>query len=306
MSQSPPVPHDPAVGAGGSSPVVPDSGRPPVCYRHPDRETYIGCQRCGRPICPDDMRPASVGFQCPECVREGNTTVRQPRTVLGGAVARREGVVTKTVIGLCVVAFVAQQVVPGFTDRLELFGGGVFRGVPGPSAGVAGGDIWRLLTTGFLHAGLLHLATNMFSLWVLGRPLEAALGRLRFVALYLTGLLGSSAVAYLLTPPDVPVVGASGAIFALLGALFVLGRRLGLDLRSLSTVLVLNLVISFTFPGISWQAHLGGLVSGAVVAAGLLLGARTRRPLLAVVGFVVVLAAVVAVVAYRTAALTVS
>ena len=306
MSQYGAGPFDPSAGGGPTVTPGADASGTPVCYRHPDRETYIRCQRCGRPICPEDMHPASVGFQCPECIREGNASIRQPRTVLGGGIHSRPGLVTEVVIGLCVLAFAAQQFVPDFGSRLELFGG--FRGggaVVGGDAGVAGGEVWRLLTAGFLHAGLIHLGVNMFSLWVLGRPLEAALGRLRFVGLYLAGLLGSSAVAYLLTPPNVAVVGASGAIFALLGALFVLGRRLGLDTRSLTGLLVINLVISFAVPGISWQAHVGGLVSGALVAGGLSLAARRRTPLLGLAGYAVVAALVVVVVTARTAALTI-
>jgi len=306
MSQYGAPPLDPSAGGGPTATPAADDAVTPVCYRHPDRETYIRCQRCGRPICPEDMHPASVGFQCPECIREGNASVRQPRTVLGGGIHSRDGLVTRVVIGLCVLAFGAQQFVPAFGSRLELFGG--FHGgaaVVGGDAGVAGGEVWRLLTAGFLHANLVHLGVNMFSLWVLGRPLEAALGRVRFIGLYLAGLLGSSAVAYLLTPPNVAVVGASGAIFALLGALFVLGRRLGLDTRSLTGLLVINLVISFAVPGISWQAHVGGLVSGALVAAGLSLAARRRTPVLAGAGYAVVVVAAVIVVVLRTAALTI-
>jgi len=295
MSQSP-APLDPTAGPEGSG--------APVCYRHPDRETYISCQRCGRPICPEDMHPASVGFQCPECVREGNAAVRQPRTVLGGTVRRREGLATIALIAVSVLAYGAQEVFADFTYRFELRGGAAFNAGSGVTSGVAGGEVWRLLTTGFLHGSVLHLAVNMFSLWVLGRPLEAALGRARFVALYLTGVVGASAVAYLLTAPNQSVVGASGGIFALLGAMFVLGRRLGIDVRSLSGVLVVNLAISFLVPNISWQAHIGGLVTGALVGAGLLVAGQRRRPLLGVLGFVVALVLVVAVVAYRTSALT--
>lgn len=293
MSQSGPAPFDPAV-----------EGRAPVCYRHPDRETYISCQRCGRPICPDDMLPASVGFQCPECVREGNATGRQPRTVLGGTVRRREGLATTALIALSVLAFGVQYVLPDFTSRFELRGGGPFGAGAGVTSGVADGEVWRLVTTGFLHGSVVHLAVNMFSLWILGRPLEAALGRARFLGLYLVGLVGSSAVAYLLTPPNQAVVGASGAIFALLGAMFVLGRRLGIDVRNLSGVLVVNLAISFLVPNISWQAHLGGLATGALVGAGLLVAGKRRRPLVGAVGYVVAVGLAVVVVAYRTAALT--
>lgn len=305
MSQYGAAPLDPSAGGGPTATPGADDGVTPVCYRHPERETYIRCQRCGRPICPEDMHPASVGFQCPDCIRQGNASVRQPRTVLGGGIHSRDGLVTKALIGLCVLAFAAQTFLPRSTDRFELYGGFHGGGVAGGGAGVAGGEVWRLLTAGFLHANLVHLGVNMFSLWVLGRPLEAALGRARFIGLYLAGLLGSSAVAYLLTPPTVAVVGASGAIFALLGALFVLGRRLGLDTRSLTGLLVINLVISFAVPGISWQAHVGGLVSGALAAAGLALAARRRTPVLAVGGYALVVAAAVVVVVLRTAALTI-
>lgn len=292
-------------GAAAAPPPVPDAGAP-VCYRHPDRETYIRCQRCGRSICPEDMSPASVGFQCPVCVHEGRATVRRPRTVLGGALRARDSAVTTTVIAICVLVYGAGLVVPDLTLRYALLGGGRFLTPTGAVDGVAGGAWWRLVTGAFLHANLLHLGVNMLSLWILGRPLEAALGRLRFGALYLVGLLGSSAVAYLLTSPAQPVVGASGAIFALLGAMLVLSRRLGIELRGLVGILVVNFVITFVGAGygISWQAHLGGFIAGVVIGAGLLLGARVRRGLLAWTGFAVVAVGAAVVIAVRTAQLT--
>lgn len=274
----------------------------PVCYRHPDRETYVSCQRCGRPICPDDMRPASVGFQCPECVREGAASVRQPRTVLGGRLSRRDGVVTMAIVALCVLVYVAELADPGLDSRLFLLGG---QAVPGGGGlGVAGGEWWRLVTAGFLHGGIFHLAVNMLSLWWLGRPLETALGRVRFAGLYLFGLLAGSAAAYLLTPAYAPVVGASGAIFALLGALLVLARQMGIDPRSLVGVLVVNAAISVLAQGISWQAHAGGFVAGVVVGAGLLASARRREHWLGWAGYAVVAVLVVGTIVYRTGQLT--
>ena len=295
--------------AGGGGAASTGAAGVPVCYRHPDRETYISCQRCGRPICPEDMRPASVGFQCPECIRGGNASVRMPRTVLGGTVRRRDGVVTYTLIGLCVAAFVAQYVFPTLLFRFGLVGVARFDASVGTgggvSSGVAGGEWWRLVTSGFLHVGLLHLGVNMFSLWVLGRPLEAALGRARFLALFLAGLVGAGAVAYLLTPPLQPVVGASGAIFALLGAMLLLARRMGIDPRSLVGILVVNIAISvFGAAYISWQAHLGGLVAGVLIGAGLVLSARRRQPVIGWVGPAVVVIASVLVIVARTTQLT--
>jgi membrane associated rhomboid family serine protease len=154
---------------------------------------------------------------------------------------------------------------------------------------VAGGGWWRLVTSGFLHIGPLHLLFNMIALWFIGRDIELVLGRLRFSVLYGASLLGGSAAVMLFGSPTGAVAGASGAIFGLMGALIVLLRRLQLPMTSALVIVGLNVVFSLTFPGISLLGHLGGLVVGAVVAAGMVHGPARSRPSvgLAVAGGVV-------------------
>jgi membrane associated rhomboid family serine protease len=239
----------------------------PVCPRHPDRVAYVRCQRCGRPTCPECQRPAAVGIQCVDCVREGQKSMRAPRTQFGAKVASDgRPVVTMTIIGLCAVIWVLQQVSPTLSAALEFW----------PPA--ARSEPWRFLTSAFEHAPgqVLHILFNMYALWILGSYLEPMLGRLRFAALYLICAIGGS-VGYLwLTSPqfDVasgsyfwsPVVGASGAVFGLFGALLVLNRHLGRSSGPIIGVIVINAVIGFVVPGIAWQAHLGGLLTGVAVA----------------------------------------
>ncbi|MGH3359681.1 MAG: rhomboid family intramembrane serine protease, partial [Nocardioidaceae bacterium] len=155
----------------------------PYCYRHPDRETYISCQRCGRPICPDCMRQASVGFQCPECVSEGARTVRQPRTVAGGIAPRHVGLVSFILIGINVVAFLAQLATGGNDGAVTHWGemlsvSALVRGTDGVVLlnGVADGGWWRIVTSGFLHFGVLHIVLNMYALYLFGPMLERMLG----------------------------------------------------------------------------------------------------------------------------------
>ncbi|MEV8514962.1 rhomboid family intramembrane serine protease [Dactylosporangium sp. NPDC051484] len=273
----------------------------PVCYRHPNRETYVRCTRCDRPICPDCMNEASVGFQCPDCVRQGSRTQRQARTAFGGGRSGAEGTVTIALIVVNVLVFVIALISAGHNAARGMGGGGLggllggltplhewgalvpyftAQGtdirVPGPS--VADGDWYRLFTAMFLHFGVLHLVMNMWALWVLGRPLEAALGRLRFLAVYLISGLGGSVLAFMLGSPNVPSAGASGAVFGMFAAMIVVLRRMRLSIASIVPVLVLNLVITFSFSGyISWQAHLGGLITGAVVTAGLAYAPQKQR-----------------------------
>lgn len=237
----------------------------PFCYRHPDRETHVRCTRCERPICPDCMRSASVGFQCPDCVAEGNRTVRQPRTTFGGRVAEDTSRVSLVIVALNVAVFVLGLVV-GERELQVRFGD--VAGIPG-AFGVADGEYYRLFTSAFLHAGVFHLLMNMFALAQLGPLIEAALGRVRFLALYLLSALGGSVLSFVLSDPLQLGVGASGAIFGLFGAYYVLVRRVGGDTRSIATLLVINLVITFAVPIIDWRAHLGGLVTGALLAAAL-------------------------------------
>jgi membrane associated rhomboid family serine protease len=296
----------------------------PVCYRHPKRETYVRCTRCNRPICPDCMNEASVGHQCPECVAEGRRTQRPVRTAFGGSLVGARGYVTTTLIGLNVLMALVSLVSAGGRG---VFGGGlggllggatpltqwgavqgqaVYRNTvtgalsQGPF-GVADGEYYRLVTAMFLHYGPLHLLLNMWALWVLGRILEGVLGPIRFLALYLVSGLGGSVAVYVFAP-DAPTVGASGAIFGLFAGLFIVLKRLGRDTSSVIPILVLNIAISFV-PGISLAGHLGGLVTGAIIAAALAYAPRTSRNL--VVGGVVgaLLAVFAVLVVVQTAAL---
>src|SRR4051794_29317944 len=264
----------------GAAQLTEHQPAPPTttCYRHPDRPTGISCARCGRPICPECMIPASVGFQCPECVREGNASVRAVKRGNGLRVAgRRWGVVTLSIIAINVAMFVATAVAAateGFSPLDNNFSTLFARLDQFPLA-VAAGEWWRPLTAAFLHIGPVHLALNMLAVLVFGSELERQLGRSRFLALYVLSALGGAASIQLFGNPQQPVAGASTAIYGLLGALGVLMVVRRQDLRGLLTLLAINVAISF-LPGVSLLGHLGGLVAGAV-AAGVLVATR-RRP----------------------------
>ncbi|GGK61460.1 rhomboid family intramembrane serine protease [Planomonospora parontospora subsp. parontospora] len=243
----------------------------PTCYRHPDRETYVRCQRCERPICPDCMRDAAVGFQCPECVAEGNKGVRQAQAVFGGG-AVTTPYVTWGLLILNVLAYIVQSVFPQVVSYYGMAAGAV-----------AHGEWWRLLTGSFLHSplggggfSLTHILFNMLALYIIGPELERWLGAARFLALYLLSALGGSVAIYLLS--EFLTVGASGAIYGMFGALFVIAKKLGRDVRGLLWLIGINVAITLLFPllqmipalgglpGVSWQGHLGGLVTGVVVS----------------------------------------
>jgi membrane associated rhomboid family serine protease len=277
----------------------------PTCYRHPDRETGVRCTRCDRPICPDCMNSASVGFQCPECVREGRATTRQARTAFGGMVPAQVGQVTRLLIAINVVVFIIQQTSNTFTEKYALISDAF---VPQISlahrVGVAHGEYYRLLTSAFMHQNVLHIAFNMYALLVVGPIVEHALGRLRFVVLYLLAALGGSAVAYVFASPTSETLGASGAIFGLFAALFVVARRLGTDASGIVATIAINLVITFTLPNISWEGHLGGLVTGGFLAAAYGYAPRGARTQVQVASSLVVVGAIVLAVALRTSALT--
>ncbi|MER5469465.1 rhomboid family intramembrane serine protease [Streptomyces sp. NPDC002935] len=280
----------------------------PGCYRHPDRETGVRCTRCERPICPECMVSASVGFQCPDCVRSGSGTghapaATQPRTLAGGTVAADPRLVTKVLIGLNLAIYLVQiSVGDSFTDRFTLFGRAW---LSGDIQGVAEGQWYRMLTAMFLHGSVMHIIFNMVSLWWIGGPLEAALGRARFIALYFISGLAGSALSYLLAAPNQPSLGASGAIFGLFGATAVLMRRLNYDMRPVIALLVINLIFTFS-PGfnIAWQAHVGGLVAGVVVGYAMVHAPRERRNLVQYGVSALMLVAVVAMTLIRTAQLT--
>ncbi|MEU9827589.1 rhomboid family intramembrane serine protease [Micromonospora chersina] len=299
---------------GGPAPTT------PVCYRHPDRETYVRCTRCDRPICPECMRDASVGHQCPECVSEGRRSVRPARTAFGGGAAGRQGYVTKTLIALNVLVMVLS--IASARSGSAVAGGGL-GGLMGnstpliewgatlalwppplPTEGVATGEWYRLVTAMFLHYGVVHLLLNMWALWVLGRTLEAVLGPLRFLALYLIAGLGGNVAVYLFSSPYSASVGASTAIFGLFAAIFVIMRRLGRDTSAIVPILVINLIFTFTVPGISVAGHLGGLVVGALMALVLAYAPRMRRTAFQAAGGAILLVALLGLVLVRTAALT--
>lgn len=251
-----------------SQPVA-DDGQPPVCPRHPDRVSYVRCQRCERPVCPECQVASSVGVHCVDCARESAGRRRGARTLLGGT-AVADATVTKVLIVACVAVYLAQRLVPFVTGDLAM--------VPGLTAS----QPWRLLTTAFLHASLMHLALNMWALWVCGTVLEPVLGRWRYCVLYLLSALGGSTAILCLADPSgdswwTATVGASGAVFGLFGAMFVIQHRFGRDTSAILGLLAVNLLISFLGSGISWQGHLGGLVTGALVASLYAWAPRERR-----------------------------
>jgi membrane associated rhomboid family serine protease len=236
-----------------------------ICYRHPGRPTYLRCNRCERYICPECLRVAAVGHQCVECVQEGARTIRQPRTQLGGRERAGLPVVTYALIAINVLTFVLQISMGDLEKQLALW----------PPA-VADGQLYRLVTSAFVHYGATHLLLNMWALYVVGPPLEMLLGRLRFGALYALSLLGGSVLVYLLTL-NTATAGASGAVFGLFGAMFVVAKRLNFDMRWVVVVIVINLAFTFVSRGISWQGHVGGLVTGALVAAAYVYAPREHR-----------------------------
>jgi membrane associated rhomboid family serine protease len=255
-----------------------------TCYRHPSRETGVSCSNCGRPICPDCMTTTAVGMRCPECSKQ-RTKVMRMRSI--STVPR----VTYALIAINVAAFLAE-------GNITATGGGVGNSVylkgallgssdqpPLIGQGVAHGQWWRIVTGGFLHENLLHIGFNMYVLYVLGQMLEPALGRLKFATIYSVALLTGSLGALLVSPHSL-TVGASGAVFGLMGAAAVetRARQIPLMQSGVGGLILINLVISFTFSNISWGGHVGGLIGGALVAAVIQLGDRRRAQALALAG----------------------
>lgn len=254
------------------------------CYRHPDRQSFVLCQRCTRTICTECMTQATVGHICPECIKEQkkNRTPAQKRAARrwgrGSVAAVSYGAggsrVTTTIFIVTAVLYLLQmlgRVVPGLDVQgwLLFWAPYLYPGITGTF------EPWRILTAAFVHAGLWHVGLNMLTLWMVGRSLEPLLGSGRFLATYLLSAAGGS-LGVALFGFSTPVVGASGAVFGLFGALLVIGRSLGAQLTGLYIVLGINLVLGF-IPGfnIAWQAHVGGLVIGALVG---FIFTRTRRP----------------------------
>ena len=232
------------------------------CYRHPDRVSFVMCQRCLRTICHECQTQGAVGVVCPECMKQQKAT-RTPaqkkadRRWRGGS-SRMSPVTSRTpvtfgILAITVVAYIVAMI-PGvdLTNALAYHPLAIYQ------------EPWRLLTVSLTHAGIWHIGFNMLALWMIGRVLEPLIGSGRFLVLYLIATIGGDAAVSLLSP-GVWVVGASGAIFGLMGALVVIARRLGTDITSMLVVLGINFAYGLIVGGISWQAHLGGVIAGAVV-----------------------------------------
>ncbi|HEX5331506.1 MAG TPA: rhomboid family intramembrane serine protease [Cellulomonas sp.] len=261
---------------------LPETAGPPVCPRHPDRISYVRCQRCGRPVCPECQRQAPVGVQCVDCVAEAARNARPTQTALGGRVHGGRPVVTITIVALCVVSYVLQLAVTGWTSRWAF----------SPAAGQV--EPYRFLTTAFLHSpnSIFHILFNMYALWIVGPFLENALGRARYIALYLISAVAGSVGVLLFASPATDAwylgaVGASGAVFGLFGAVLVVLRRLGRNAQSFLMVIGLNLVIGFVVPNIAWQAHVGGLIVGAGLGAAYAYAPTLRRREVGIIATVV-------------------
>ncbi|MDF2145051.1 rhomboid family intramembrane serine protease [Knoellia sp. p5-6-4] len=283
-----------------SEPTAYQQQAPPVCPRHPDRVSYVRCQRCGRPTCPECQRTAAVGVQCVDCVKAQAATMRSATTVFGGRVTDRP-VVTITIVVLCVLVWIAQQADARVTAQIWFI----------PALGEE--EPYRFLSSAFAHAPrqIMHIVFNMLALWLVGgQYLEPLLGRLRYAVLYFLSAIGGSVMLLLLAQPPsgpvvrwedlgswgTPAVGASGAVFGLFGALLVLNRKLGRSSSGMYATLVINAVLGFVIPSVAWQAHLGGFLTGIAVAAVFAATQeRTKRrwqwPGVALVGVVVVVAA---------------
>lgn len=237
-----------------------------VCYRHPDRPAGVRCQRCDRPICPACMNSAAVGFQCPSCFNEGVKSVPRTRTSLGGIQRGNPQIVTMSLMAINVLVFIAVR-----TGSSRILNDLVLVPV------LVDSEPWRLITSAFTHEQIFHIFANLFMLWQLGPPLEQMLGRLRFLTLYLLSALGGSVAVWLLAAPVSATLGASGAVLGLVGALLVVHRARGLDITWILGYVAITAVFSFVIPGISWQGHLGGFVTGAAVAWVFLQTSNHRR-----------------------------
>lgn len=275
----------------------------PTCPRHPDRVSYVRCQRCERPTCPQCQVPAAVGFQCVDCVKEQQRSAPVTRSVFGGRATDGRPYVSIGLIALCALVYVGQLVDDRVTSELAYQ----------PYVGEE--EPWRFVTAAFVHSDTqpMHILFNMYALWICGQYLEPLLGRARFLALYLISAVGGSVGYQLLASvPDsgadafdsgwfTPTVGASGAVFGLFAAVVVLNRHLGRDVTPMLVMIGINAAIPFFFGGIAWQAHLGGAVTGALIAGVIALLGKERRQLQWVaLGGVLLLCIGLAVVRYAT------
>ena len=272
---------------------------PETCYRHPDRRTRVHCTRCGRPICPDCMTPAPVGHHCPTCVAEGRRGMRRVRPMIP-----RPRSATTAILAVNVAAFALGAILRVLGGRSLLEAGAM---VP---ALVAGGEWWRLLTPMFLHVGVLHLALNSFGLYLFGNLVEQSLGTARMLALYLVTGFCATVVSFTFGPVGVAGVGASGAVFGLLGAWLAYNlRRRSLRLARANvqwalTLIGINLVFGLSVPRIDNLAHIGGLVAGVAAGFGIEgVGRRRGRTVSSAMALAALAAGAAALAAWRAASL---
>ena len=282
---------------------------PPTCYKHPDRETWVSCVRCGRHACPDCLRQAAVGQQCVDCVRGADQGTRQARTAFGGRPVATAAV-TWTLVGINVLIFLVEVARPNLLYAWGMLGTPAL--TPGGiQSGVAGGQWYRLLTSAFIAPGtslgglgLLDILFNMWALVVVGPSLEQSLGRIRFLAVYLLSAVGGSVLFYYMQPHSL-AAGASGAVFGLFGAWFVVARKLRLDVRGIVTIIAINLVFSLIYRStIAWQDHVGGLITGVLITAAFAYAPRKNRTAIQVAAAAVILAVLVVLVIVRNHQLT--
>ena len=282
---------------------------PPTCYKHPDRETWVSCVRCGRHACPDCLRQAAVGQQCVDCVRGAGQGTRQARTAFGGRPVATAAV-TWTLVGINVLIFLVEVARPNLLYAWGMLGTPAL--TPGGiQSGVAGGQWYRLLTSAFIAPGtslgglgLLDILFNMWALVVVGPSLEQSLGRIRFLAVYLLSAVGGSVLFYYMQPHSL-AAGASGAVFGLFGAWFVVARKLRLDVRGIVTIIAINLVFSLIYRStIAWQDHVGGLITGVLITAAFAYAPHKNRTAIQVAAAAVILAVLVVLVIVRNHQLT--
>lgn len=260
----------------------------PTCFRHPNTVSFVSCNRCERPVCPECQISAPVGVQCVECVAQANKNIPQQQTQFGGRLRAGAPIVTYTFIGLNVLVYLLQWLIPGLTNQLVL------------APALAAYEPWRLLTSAFAHStgSIWHLAMNMYGIYIFGTMLEPRMGRLRFTWLYLLSAFGGSLGILLLSNPLSATLGASGALAGLFLATFVVFRTNKQALRQMGIILALNVVLGFVVSSISWQGHLGGAVLGILGACCIVLiprsnPQRARNQLLLLSGLSLVLLALI-------------
>lgn len=265
------------------------SAEQPVCPRHPDRVTYVRCQRCNRPVCGECQRPSQVGVLCVDCVREHQRAL--PREQRAPKFTDRHGravpLATYIIIGLTALVYGLQwagQLIPGFPDVYNIF---LYSPLHTSQAALELHDFvpwldfepWRMLTSALVHSmgSPIHLVLNMAVLWMIGRQIEQFLGAAKFVAIYVLSAFGGAVAVLFLAAPESAVVGASGAVYGLFAALWMIGRRMGADTRGITILIVINFAFSFLGAGISWQGHLGGFLTGLGASVPALIADRKQR-----------------------------